>query len=200
MASIKDIIKSRFKEKEEWYHDRLEKCLSCTNWSSNKEELKGKDLAWKIANLGKDFCTICGCPENKLRLESEACPIGKWREIKQHNTTKYTVENKTDRVSLTYDTKFSKYYLDFGSIIMQDSTDVELFVPVSDDSEIRLFLLNTSCGCTKATYTKTSEGYIIHTTYRKKVGTISQNITFTITEKNNQIHRTQISLRGEIKN
>ena len=86
MNKLVRIIRSKFKDKskikEDWYFKRLELCGSCMYNSKNvkrynPENTKGlKFIFWKIANLWKDFCTICGCEiKAKTSEELEICSL-----------------------------------------------------------------------------------------------------------------------------
>lgn len=87
MMNIFKIIKAKLRNKnkitDKWYHDRMKICNQCPLNSMNIESKAGlKYWFWKILNIGKTFCTKCGCElEAKTSEEMEKCPKGKWNQI-----------------------------------------------------------------------------------------------------------------------
>jgi hypothetical protein len=72
-------------KKENWYKNRLDTCAACPFNSRNTEEGKNiKYKFWRVMNIGRDFCTICGC-EIKAKasepLEECSAEPKKWEAI-----------------------------------------------------------------------------------------------------------------------
>ena len=80
LSTWKQIIESRivyYKNKDkDWYKERKKICDSCPLSSKNKKELSFKEKIFRILNLKKPFCTICGCPTHLLTsLEENECSL-----------------------------------------------------------------------------------------------------------------------------
>lgn len=82
---IKLKIKSFFTKDEKlpiWAKERLSVCEECPLNSKNTKLTDKNFRYWKwwFTNLGKDFCTDCGCElKPKAMSEYENCPKDKWR-------------------------------------------------------------------------------------------------------------------------
>lgn len=76
LDKVGSYIKKLPKE-QDWYKDRLEKCLSCPMNTKNGAEVKGilKNTAKVLVDEEFGQCSLCGCPvERKCSVKAEKCP------------------------------------------------------------------------------------------------------------------------------
>ena len=92
LSTWKTIIRSRIirhkNSKTEWYKERMKICLDCHHSSKHSKPKTFKERVFKILNLNKHFCLVCGCShEYKNAIPEVECSLTelnekpKWRSI-----------------------------------------------------------------------------------------------------------------------
>lgn len=200
MSKFTSIFKSRFKDKEDFYFERLETCLSCDKWSLNSGESKG--ALYELASFGKGHCTICGCGEHKLRMPEEKCPIGKWKaegnEVKQEQKKIEVDIISKELVSLSYEDDIPT--LDYGIIKEKSNSAINIQL-ITDKYET--YNLKSSCGCTVPKLKENEKGYILNISYdTKRLGNFNKtvNITFISTKPKLSRENFAIKIKGTVTN
>lgn len=195
MSKFTNIIKSRFKDKEDFYFERLETCLSCDKWSLNSGESKGS--LYELASFGKGHCNLCGCGEHKLRMPLEECPLGKWKAQEGlKNERKIDIELLSkDMVDISYIEDIP--VLDYGVIKYKSNSAINVQLLSQKYTET---VVKSSCGCTVPKLKENDKGYLLNITYdTKRLGSFSKHITITFINKGVQDVLT-IKIKGIVTN
>lgn len=203
MSKLRNIIKSRFIEGEslpEWYESRLGKCSRCGLNSANINNSDKSLLRKGWGVVAGEHCTHkdCGCTiTEKAKIEEESCPIDEWQAIKEVNSTKLDISTTSTKVKMDYDPKSQRYNVNYGDIPYHYDSSVILLIANEDLEDLKV---TSSCGCTTAQPTKTSEGTELEIKYdTKRVGKFGKNVTLTYGPKKER-KQTIINIRGTVQN
>ena len=200
-------LKAKLKDKSDmpdWYYSRLSKCIGCEYNTGNIDNLSLKDRLRTSHNFGKDACVICTCGvEDKCSDEFESCPDtpSQWSSIRvKGDKSFYKIENHSpEKVVLT---KENNYTLDYGNIIKGFDTKIEIFLDTKN-TNLNKFSLKASCGCTKPTFKRKGEGYIIGISYDStRMGYFSKNVTISYDERENGrivAKKIPVTIKGDVK-
>jgi hypothetical protein len=207
MSKIFNILKSKLTNPDklgDWYYKRVEKCLECPLNSDNKKDLSAKDLAFKVANLGKTHCTLCGCSVvDKAKIETEQCPDSppKWYSIKPQKQSELKLINLSkDKADLNYDSVNNKYIVEYGQLAKNQNTEVSLFIETSGKV---LHGLRTvvGCGCTTTETKALGTGYKVSVKYdSRRIGSFNKGVVIHYMNDSNDRMKTEIRLKGNVNN
>ena len=150
IATIINAFTEPLPEGEKWYEDRLRICKSCPHNSDNKEESLTSFIK-DIIHVGKSYCTLCGCfDDRKCSRKEEECPDKRWSKL-----AILTVGDSLDlelisgkgQVSLQTSSMDSYFQVDLGTVKLDSDTKTELLLKAKDTFHIA----SLSAGCPKCT-------------------------------------------------
>jgi hypothetical protein len=142
---------------EDWYEDRLSKCVKCEFNSNNVtyNTLTAMQKVQKTTGVCSEngFCTICSCcVDRKASVKSEICALTKqdkdpkWNAIEVEGLVNFSVENMTKNYTLSFEDGI--YHIDFGE---SEELVIEFSFKINTNSiKYDFHRVNTSCSCTSS--------------------------------------------------
>lgn len=173
---------------EDWFKDRIKKCLECPLNTKNGAELDSakKKVATVLVNEEYGQCSLCGCPvERKASLKDEECPDNprKWGSL----VTKPPkgVTSITDMFSVECEGAIESIKTVGGTFVVNAldvKKDLFLTFKVATNFKGKALKFMAGClACTKGSVEKKEDHYIIKVKVTKEDKgrhTVAFNITF----------------------
>lgn len=170
MGKIKNIIKAYTEPtpEEEWYKERLDKCIGCEFNSENvdyNELSPAQKLQKKTKTAPKGFCILCSCPvDKKTSVKAEYCALKKigkepkWNSMEVEAGFGFTVETFSEDLGV-YKEK-TENVVDLGEVV--DRKVIEFKVAINYNSNRYHFdKTNVSCGCVIPNLEEATKGELI---------------------------------------
>lgn len=167
-SSIFDILKSYTNDlpvNQDWYKDRLDKCLECPLNTKNGASLKPWMKVVEKTVVNKEFgqCSLCGCPtERKTSLKNESCPDepSRWESIQTEATKGKGLISDLFRIEAKRGIKSINVrngVFEIEGIDSESALFLELNVFTLFDGKSIKF--NPSCSCTTGFITKIDDNH-----------------------------------------
>lgn len=156
IKNIANSYKNPLPVEEDWFKDRISKCITCPLNTKNGAELKSwidKGVEKVFVNEEYGQCTLCGCPtDRKASQKPESCPDNpsKWGALVTESSK--GVQSITDMFTVECNSGVNSISTKGGTFVV-DALDVEkdLFLSFNVKTKFKGKALQFIPGCASCT-------------------------------------------------